>query len=413
MDAHSAAEAAARVSYGRLLAFLAAPSRDVTAAEDALCDALRLALETWPLNGVPQNPDACLLTTARRRLIDKARHERVQSSATEGLKLMVDNNETFGERLPDKRLELLFACTHPAIDPSVRTALMLQTVLGIDAARIASAFLVSAGTMGQRLVRAKTKIRDAGIAFEIPDRAELPARVESVLDAIYACYGMGWEITPAVEAGNRDLVDEAMWLARLVVELLPQEPEAKGLLALMLHCEARRPARRINGRFVPLSEQDTRLWSRPMMVEAERLLSAAAPMRRVGRFQLEAAIQSAHAERARSGRVDWSAIEQLYRGLVALAPSVGARLGQAAALAETDGAARALALIDEISPALVAAHQPYWALRADLLRRLDRTAEARAAYERSLGLTKDAAVREFLMAQCLPATKDGARDCSR
>jgi predicted RNA polymerase sigma factor len=406
VDAHRAAEAAARVSYGRLLAFLAAPSRDVTAAEDALCDALRAALESWPRTGVPDNPDAWLLTTARRRLVDKARHERVQSSAAESLKVMVDNGETLADRLPDKRLELLFACTHPAIDAGVRTALMLQTVLGIDAARIASAFLVSAATMGQRLVRAKAKIRDAGIAFEIPERAELPARVEGVLEAIYACYGMGWEITPAADAGNRDLVDEAMWLARLVVELLPQEPEAKGLLALMLHCEARRPARRDNGRFMPLSEQDTGLWSRAMMAEAERLLSAAAARRRIGRFQLEAAIQSAHAERARSGTVDWAAIEHLYAGLAALAPSVGALLGRAAAVAETRGATAALSLIDEISPALVGTHQPYWALRADLLRRLGRIAEARTAYERALGLTEDEAVREFLMARCLPAVQN-------
>src|SRR5262249_14007985 len=241
---------------------LAAPSRDVTAAEDALADAFRAALESWPRTGVPDNPDAWLLTTARRRLIDKMRHDRVQSSAAESLKVIVDNGENLGDQLPDKRLELLFACTHPAIDASVRTALMLQTVLGIDAARIASAFLVSAATMGQRLVRAKAKIRDAGIAFEIPERAELAARVDGVLEAIYACYGMGWEITPAADAGHRDLVDEAMWLARLVVELLPQEPEANGLLGLMLHCEARRAARRDNGRFVPLPEQGPPMRSR-------------------------------------------------------------------------------------------------------------------------------------------------------
>jgi RNA polymerase sigma-70 factor (ECF subfamily) len=402
VDAHRAAEAAARVSYGRLIAFLAAPSRDVAAAEDALGDALRAALETWPRTGVPENPEAWLLTAARRRLVDKVRHERVQDCAGQSLKLVTEGSEGLDDRLPDKRLQLLFVCAHPAIDSSMRTPLMLQTVLGIDAARIASAFLVSAGTMGQRLVRAKAKIRDAGIAFEIPEAADLPARVEAVLEAIYACYGVGWETTAGADARGQDLVDEAIWLARLVVDLLPDEPEAKGLLALMLHCEARRPARRNDGRFVPLSEQDTRLWSGPMMAEAERLLAAAARMRRIGRFQLEGAIQSAHAERARSGSVDWDAIEHLYAGLATFAPSVGALLGRAAAIAETRGAETALHLIDEISPARVTAHQPYWALRADLLRRLGRTAEAREAYGRAMGLTEDPAVRRFLLAQLTP-----------
>jgi RNA polymerase sigma-70 factor (ECF subfamily) len=402
VGAYHAAEAAARVSYGRLIAFLSAPSRDVAAAEDALSDALRAALETWPRTGVPDNADAWLLTAARRRLVDKARHERVQDDAAEGLKLLAGDSDAVTTLLPDKRLELLFVCAHPAIDPAMRTPLMLQTVLGIGATRIASAFLVSAGTMGQRLVRAKAKIRDAGIAFEVPEASELPARVEAVLEAIYACYGVGWEATAGVDPCGRDLVDEAIWLARLVVELLPDEPESKGLLALMLHCEARRMARRSEGRFVPLSEQDTRLWSRPMMAEAERLLAAAASAHRVGRFQLEAAIQSAHAERACSGSVDWSAIEHLYTGLATLAPSVGALLGRAAAVAETRGAATALALMEEISPALVTAHQPYWALRADLLRRLGRETDAHLAYERALGLTEDPAVRQFLTTQCLP-----------
>jgi predicted RNA polymerase sigma factor len=268
VGARRAAEATARASYGRLVAFLSAKSRDVAAAEDALGDALRAALETWPRDGVPDKPEAWLLTAARRRLTDHFRHVCVQEEASATLKLIADDEAEGGGQLPDKRLELLFVCAHPAIDAAMRTPLMLQAVLGLDAARIGAAFLVPAGTMSQRLVRAKAKIRDAGIAFEVPDATELSTRVEAVLEAIYAGYGLGWEAVSGVDAGGRDLVDEAMWLARLVIELLPAEPEAKGLLALMLHCEARRPARRDReGRFVPLSQQDTRLWSGPMTAE--------------------------------------------------------------------------------------------------------------------------------------------------
>ncbi len=399
MEARRATEVAARTSYGRLVALLAARSRDVAAAEDALGDALRAALETWPRDGVPAIPEAWLLTTARRRLIDKARHERIHETAAETLKTIAEDTGS-GASLPDKRLQLLFVCAHPAIDEAIRTPLMLQTVLGLDAARIAAAFLVPPGTMGQRLVRAKAKIRDAHITFDVPDASELSFRVEAVLEAIYACYGTGWDAATGIDPRGGDLIEEAMWLSRLVVELLPEEPEAKGLLALMLHCEARRSARRDGeGRYVPLSQQDTGLWSVDMIAEAEHWLAKAAIAARLGRFQLEAAIQSAHAERARSGAVDWAAIEHLYSGLVSIAPSTGALLGQAAALAETRGAEAALAMIDKIPASQVTAYQPYWALRADLLRRLQRTKESREAYQRAAGLTEDPAIRRFLLAR--------------
>ena len=406
MEARLAAEVAARASYGRLVAFLSAKSRDVAAAEDALGDALRSALETWPHDGVPDSPEAWLLTVARRRLVDTLRHNHVREAAAETLKLMSEDDDE-STTLPDKRLELLFVCAHPAIDAAIRTPLMLQAVLGLDAARIAAAFLVPPGTMGQRLVRAKAKIRDARIAFEVPDASELSARVEAVLEAIYACYGTGWDAATGADARGADLIDEAMWLARLVVELLPDEPEAKGLLALMLHCEARKSARRDDqGRYIPLSEQDTTLWSVEMIAEAEHWLAKASTARQLGRFQLEAAIQSAHAERTRSDAVDWPAIEHLYSGLVSVAPSVGAFLGHAAAVAETRGADAALAMIDEIPASQVAAHQPYWALRADLLRRLKRTNEAGDAYKRAAGLTEDPAVRRFLLARLERDTVD-------
>ena len=282
-DVHRTIEVVARESYGRLIAFLSARLRDVTAAEDALGDAFLAALTTWPRDGLPQKPEAWLLTAARNRLIDRARHDRrLQSASAAALELITAKTEEAlpdGE-FPDERLTLMFVCAHPAIDPAVHTPLMLQTVLGLDAAAIARAFLVSPAAMGQRLVRAKAKIRDAGIAFEVPDEAELPERLDAVLEAIYAAYGSGWDDAAGADPRARGLADEAIWLARVVVQRLPEEPEARGLLALILHCESRRPARRApDGRYVPLSEQDPELWSKPMIVEAEQVLVVAAERR--------------------------------------------------------------------------------------------------------------------------------------
>lgn len=398
-DVRRAVEEAARESYGRLVAYLCARTRDLAAAEDALGEALLAALGRWPRDGLPQKPEAWLLAVARRRLVDRARHERVRSAAAPTLELIAaeaDEATSLGP-FPDERLKLLFVCAHPAIDPGVHTPLMLQTVLGFDAARVARAFLVSPAAMAQRLVRAKSKIRSAGIAFEVPEERELPERLEAVLEAIYAAYGSAWE-EPGADPRSRGLGDEAIWLARLLVERLAAEPEARGLLALMLHCEARRGARRTrDGRYVPLSEQDTRLWSRPLIEEAERQLLAAAERARPGRFQLEAAIQSVHAERARSGRTDWAAIASFYEHLVGLSPTLGARVGRAAAVAEVRGAEAGLTLLDEIDAGLVAAYQPYWAARAHLLRRLGRGRAAGEAFDRAAGLAEDDAVRRFLL----------------
>jgi RNA polymerase sigma-70 factor (ECF subfamily) len=290
----------------------------------------------------------------------------------------------------------MFVCAHPAIDPTVHTPLMLQTVLGLDAATIARAFLVLPATLGQRLVRAKAKIRDTGVAFEVPDGPELPRRLDAVLGAIYTAYGSGWEDAAGADANARGLAEEAIWLASVLVRRLPEEPEARGLLALMLHCEARRPARRTSdGRYVPLSEQDTGLWSGELTGAAERELTVAARHARPGRFQLEAAIQSVHAERARTGVTDWGAITTFYDHLVRLAPTLGARVGRAAAAAEARGPEAGLALLDGIDPAAVAGYQPYWAVRAHLSERAGRP-EARAAFGRAIELAEDEAVRQFL-----------------
>jgi predicted RNA polymerase sigma factor len=402
-DARGTVEAVARSSYGRLLAYLCSQTRDVAGAEDALGEALVSALASWPIDGVPKQPEAWLLTAARHRLIDQARRQRVRDHHGESLgRLATDSAVTAagGDAFPDRRAELLFVCAHPVIDPALHTPLMLQTVLGLDAARIAQAFLVPPATMGQRLVRAKRKIRAAGIPFAIPPPYDLPARLEAVLEAIYAAYGLGRDEAAGVDPHGENLADEAIWLARVVRERMPDEPEVRGLLALMLFCDARRAARRApDGRYVPLSEQDPAAWSVDAIREAEAELSAAARFARPGRFQLEAAIQSVHAERAQSGRTDWAAIVVFYDHLVRLAPTLGARVAQAAAVAEAQGHADGLALLEEIDRAAAATYQPYWAVRAHLLRNLGRAAEAAEAYDRAIGLAVEPATRQFLLAR--------------
>ena len=397
---HRTIERVARESYGRLVAYLSSQTRDVGSSEDALSDALIAALTTWPRDGVPQNPEAWLLTAARRSFIDLVRHRQVALASEPTLLLLREAREemTLSVEFPDERLKLLFVCAHPAIDPAMHTPLMLQAVLGLDAARIAGAFLVSPKTMGQRLVRAKTKIRDGGIQFEVPQDRELPQRLDAVLEAIYAAFGIGWDDMAGVDQPGRDLAEEAIWLARVLLQLLPDEAEVRGLLALMLHCEARRGARRgPDGRYIPLSKQDTKQWSPPLIEEAERHLAEAFRQGRSGRFQLEAAIQSVHAERARSGRIDWAAIAIFYEQLIRISPTLGARTGHAAAIAETSGPEGGLAILDAIASDEVSGYQPYWAVRAHLLQQLGKTPEALAAFDQAIGLAEDPAVRQFLL----------------
>ncbi|MEW6706977.1 MAG: DUF6596 domain-containing protein [Pseudomonadota bacterium] len=398
--AHAAAEAAARRSYGKLVAFLAARTRDVAAAEDALSEAFAAALADWPAHGAPRNPEAWLLTVARRRMVDGVR-QRVQGEALaaqlQTLSCMVQLGPD-ADDIPDRRLALLFACAHPAIEPGVHAPLMLQTVLGFDAAAIASAFLVAPSAMGQRLVRAKAKIRQAGIRLQMPLRSDMPPRLDAVLEAIYAAYAEGWADPAGADARLRNLADEALWLARLVASLLPEEPEALGLLAMMLHAHARRDARRdAQGGYVPLDRQDTACWDTALIAEAEALLQRAAALGSVGRFQLEAAVQSAHAARLRSGRTDWCAIERLYRGLCELTGSPVAALNHAVALSHARGPAAGLQALDGLcADARLAEHQPYWAARAELLAACGQQEAACAAYGRAIGLERDPVVREFL-----------------
>lgn len=403
MDTHEAVEQAARNSYGRLLAFLASRARDVAAAEDALADAFRSALETWPGTGVPEKPEAWLLVTARRKLIDEIRHVRVQEKAlpeltTAAMRALEVSKSA--EAFPDERLKLLFICAHPAIEAVARTPLMLQMVLGLDAARIGSAFLVSPTAMGQRLARAKNKILAAGIPFEVPEPMVLPERLDAVLEAIYAAYGSGWDDLAGADPRRKGLAVEALSLGRMLANLMPDAPEAGGLLALMLYCEARKEARRSSeGEYVPLSVQNVELWSKEMIEEAEQRLQKASKVGRAGRFQMEAAIQSVHAQRAQTGRTDWGAIVLLYEGLVRIAPTMGAFVGRAAATSEADGVEAGFTLLRQITEESVQSYQPYWVLAAHLLRRLGRLAEARAAYEKAIGLCEDPAMREFLVQQ--------------
>ena len=399
-DTHRTVERVARESYGRLVAYLSAHTRDVAGAEDALSEALLAALRVWPRDGLPQNPEAWLLTTARHSIVDLIRHQRVVSESEPTLLLLKgDSTEmNLATHFPDERLKLLFVCAHPAIDPAMHTPLMLQTVLGLDAVRIAGAFLVSPKTMGQRLVRAKTKIRDAGIQFEIPDKRELPNRLEAVLEAIYAGFGIGWDDMAGIDQRGRDLTEETIWLARVLLELMPEEPEIHGLLALMLYCESRRAARRGADReYIALSEQDPKQWSFALIDEAEQHLAEAFKSGRPGRFQLEAAIQSVHAERAQSGRTDWAAISAFYQQLIRISPTLGTQIGYAAALAEANGAEAGIAVLDAIESEAVTSYQPYWAVRAHFLQQLGKSLEALNAYDRAIGLAEDPAVRTFLL----------------
>lgn len=401
--ARQAAERAARDSYGRLVAFLAARTRDLAGAEDALAEAFASALRSWPTDGVPNNPDAWLLTVARRRQTDAVRRRQTRTAGEVHIQLMTEELEDATanpEVIPDRRLALMFACAHPDIEAGMRAPLILQTILGLTAIDIAAAFLIPPATMGQRLVRAKARIKEAGIPFAVPEREDLAERLDSVLEAIYAAYAKGW--TEIGDTAAERLADEAIWLGRLVVSLLPDEAEAKGMLALMLYAEARREARRdADGAYVPLEAQDVGLWDEPQILAAEALLRGAnRTAGPTGRYQIEAAIQSAHIARRVSGRANWDAVVALYDVLLSLTHSPVALLNRAAALAETEGPEAALASLDAIAgDQRMDNYQPYWAARGHLAARAGRKTEAHEALTLAIGLSTDDAVRHYLIGQ--------------
>jgi RNA polymerase sigma-70 factor (ECF subfamily) len=393
-------EEVARRSYGKLVAFLAARTHDVAAAEDALSEAFASALVDWPVNGCPENPEGWLLTVARRKGIDAMRRHQRDESATADLLLTAEGLEAAAAstQIPDQRLALLFVCAHPAIDEAIRAPLMLQVVLGLNAEAIASAFLISPATMGQRLVRAKNKIRQAGVPFRVPEREELRERVDTVLDAIYAAFAEGWSDGAGTDAVRRDLAGEAIFLCRVVIELMPEEPESLGLLALMLHAEARGGARRnAQGEYIPLAEQNVTLWDWRMVREAEQILLRASALQTVGRFQLEAALQSAHMHRRMTGQNNWADVVQLYETLFAISRSPVVAINLAVAIGELRGASAGLEALEQVADDVrMKLYQPYWAARADLLAKNGERTAANNAYRMAIGLERDPAVRRFL-----------------
>ena len=396
-DAASAAAAAARDGYGRLLGLLAAADGDLAGAEDALADALEQALRRWPEQGVPHRPEAWLLTVARNRQRDRWRSAETRRTTPLDLdrhaRRTVTIDEVGPDAIGDRRLELMLLCAHPVIDPGVRAPLMLNVVLGFTAAEIGAVFTVPRATMATRLVRAKRRIRAAGVPFELPDRSHLPARMAAVLEAVYGAYVIEWSSTGS-EA--RPLPPEGLQLAEVLAQVAPADPEARGLAALVLLSAARAPARTAaDGRLVPLLEQDPGCWDRSLIERGHVHLRAAHARRSVGRFQLEAAIQATHCARLPDQGPDWATLKQLHLALHQLAPSRGGTAALAAVLAETDGPAAGLAALDQLGEDAVR-FQPAWVTRAQLLERLGDRAAAAAAYDRAIALTTDPAGRAYL-----------------
>lgn len=396
------AERVARESYGRLVAILAAPTGDLELAEDALSAAFEQALGTWPDTGVPDNPEGWLLTVARNRQRDIWKSAAHRSSAPLDDATDVGRHATSPiddldpDAIPDRRLELLFVCAHPAIDPAIRTPLMLQVVLGFEATQIARAFAMAPAAMGQRLVRAKRRIKDARIRFGVPDRTAMPERLPPVLEAVYGCYAIDRPARSGPMARPDSLAGEAHYLAVTLATLLGDEPAAWGLAALITLSLSRLPAQ--DGPYVPLDEQDPADWDTALVTEGEAYLRRAAHPGQPGRFELEAAIQAVHCARARTGSTDWAAIHTLSTALLSVAPSLGGSVAHAAVLARLDGPTAGLRQLEPLSED-AAGFQPYWAVRAALLAEIGETGSAATAFERASALAEDPAVRAYLAAR--------------
>jgi RNA polymerase sigma-70 factor (ECF subfamily) len=393
------AETTARESYGRLVSYLAWQWRDLAAAQDAMGDALLKALEVWPLDGVPASPDAWLLAVAKRQLLQLARHDRVRYDPAVTALLEQDAMSAAPPDVPDARLKLLFVCAHPAIEEKVRIPLMLQSVLGLQAAEIAPALLVSPTALAQRLVRAKQKIRDTGLRFEEPEAKELPERLHHVLESIYGAFGLSVDAVDGAEARVTDLREEAIYLCSIVCKLMPDAPEAWGLLALMTFVQARRAAQTdAQGNFVPLGQQDVRLWDRAAIVQADQWLWTAAQKREPGPYQMEAAVQSAHSHRLFTGTTPWAGIANLYQQINTHFPTQGALVAGAVALAEAGDVAAGLRQLDAMDPTMVQTFQPWWVAKAYLLslQGEQHVVQAAAAYQTAIGLSSQQKLREHL-----------------
>ncbi|MGW8816313.1 RNA polymerase sigma factor [Gordonia terrae] len=399
-EAHTAAEHAARESYSRLVALLAATSGDLALAEDALATALERALVTWSADGVPTNPEGWLLTVARNHQRDvwkSAAHRTttvLDDTHSPGATVVTPFDDVDPDAIPDKRLELLFTCAHPAIDAAARTPLMMQSVLGFEANDIAAAFAVAPSAMSQRLVRAKRRIRAARIPFVVPDRASMPDRLPAVLEAVYGCFAIAWNDADGADPDTvESMAGESLYLAVTLGSLL-DEPEAWGLAALIALSLSRAPAR--TGPFVPLEDQDPSTWDEALIRDGEAMLRRASSFGRPhGRFQLEAAMQSVHADRARTGVVDWVALSALSSALVAVAPTLGGRVAHAAIVGRASSPGEGLALLDGLGNH-AADFAPFHAAMADLLVRAGQCDAAREHFERAAALTSDVRAREYL-----------------
>jgi RNA polymerase sigma-70 factor (ECF subfamily) len=399
-DLHATVDAIYRRDSRRVFATLIRLLGDFDLAEEALHDAFRAAIEQWPRDGVPSNPSAWLVSAGRFKAIDGIRrHARFTALDDEHAESIADDAPPWDEReeLEDDRLRLIFTCCHPSLAPDAQVALTLREVCGLTTEEIASAFLTPAPTLAQRIVRAKGKIRDARIPYEVPGRNELPARLDSVLRVLYLVFNEGYSASSGAALTRHDVSGEAIRLGRLLVELLP-EPEAMGLLALMLLQESRRAARSgPDGSLIVLDEQDRSLWDRELIAEGLQQVQRALQSRRAGPYTIQAAIAAVHAEAASSGATDWAQIVGLYDALARIEPSPVVALNRAVAVAMRDGAQAGLALVEALleQGELKAYHLAH-AARADLCRRLQRWADARAAYERALALARQEPERRFL-----------------
>ena len=399
-DLHAAVDAIYRRDSRRVFATLIRLLGDFDLAEEALHDAFKAAVEQWPRDGVPANPSAWLVSAGRFKAIDGIRRRaRFSPLDDEHAQSIADDTPGWDEReeLEDDRLRLIFTCCHPSLAPDAQVALTLREVCGLTTEEIASAFLTPAPTLAQRIVRAKGKIRDARIPYEVPGRNELPARLDSVLRVLYLVFNEGYSASSGAALTRHDLSGEAIRLGRLLVELLP-EPEAMGLLALMLLQESRRAARSgPDGRLIVLDEQDRTLWNQALITEGLQQVQRALQSRRAGPYTIQAAIAAVHAEAASSGATDWAQIVGLYDALARIEPSPVVALNRAVAVAMRDGAEAGLALVDALleQGELQSYHLAH-AARADLCRRLQRWPDARAAYERALALARQEPERRFL-----------------
>ncbi len=393
----TAIERVFREEYGRAVAVLVRAFGDIAIAEEAVQDAFVAAVEAWPTAGVPPSPAGWIITTARRRAIDRLRREASRDDRHAQAALMHEREAVADPVVEDDRLRLIFTCCHPALAPQAQVALTLRLLGGLTTGEIARAFLVPESTMAQRIVRAKGKIRDAGIPYRVPSEEDLPARLGAVLAVVYLVFNEGYTASSGTELLREDLSAEAIRLGRLLHVLMPGEPEVMGLLALMLLIESRRPARRDEaGEMVLLGDQQRALWNRDLIAEGQALVRACLRRNRPGPYQIQAAINAVHSDAASPEATDWAQIVRLYDQLLTLAPGPVVALNRAAAIAEVDGPSAALAAVDGLSLDNYYLHH---SVRANLLRRLGRTDEAAAAYDRAIALSENAAERRFLSRQ--------------